>query len=82
MARQLVKRTAEYRVYRRRDDRYAVTGPDKKPINGDDKVAILLAEGLIAAPAEKQPEPEAPAEKAAADGTPDAEAGEAAVGDA
>lgn len=83
MGRKLVKRTAEYRIYQRKDDRYAVTDPNKKPINGDDKVAILLAEGLVSAPAPKQPAPEptedAPAEEGAevtdeaADGAADAE---------
>jgi len=60
MGMKLIKKTAEYRIYQRRDERYAVENADRKPVNGDEKVAILLAEGLITAPAVKQPEPEAP----------------------
>lgn len=58
-----VKKTSEYTIKQRNDERYAVIGADKNAINGEDKVKILLAEGLIkqsvAAPA--------PAEEAAAE---------------
>ncbi|KGE03649.1 hypothetical protein [Pseudohaliea rubra] len=67
MGMKLIKKTAEYRIYQRRDERYAVESAHGKPVNGDEKVAILLAEGLVTAPAVKQPEPEAAAEEAAAD---------------
>ena len=40
----LVKKTAEYSVLERRDGRYAVQSKKGKMINGDDKVAILVAE--------------------------------------
>ena len=73
----VVKKTSEYTISQRRDGRYAVVGSDKKPVNGDEKVKILLAEELIkvTAPApapepEPEPEPEAeeaPAEEAAAE---------------
>lgn len=64
MALKLVKKTAEYSVFKRGDERYAVKDSNKKPVNGDEKVAILLAEGFISAPAVKAPEPEeAPAEE-------------------
>ena len=55
MAMKLVKRTADYTIYLRGDKRYAVKGADKKAVNGDDKVRVLLAEGLITvtAPAPK-----------------------------
>ena len=43
----LVKKTAEYSIYKRSDDRYAVKDADKKPVNGDEKVKILVAEDLI-----------------------------------
>ncbi|GHD07644.1 hypothetical protein GCM10007052_03680 [Halioglobus japonicus] len=83
MAMKLVKKTAEYSIYKRADERYAVKGADKKPINGEEKVKILLAEELIkvtlpAAPAEEEAaEEEAPAEEAAAEETPaEEEAGE------
>ena len=68
----VIKKTAEYTIYQRRDERYAVTGADKNPINGEEKVKILVAEELIKqsvaqeAPAEEPAaEEEAPAEEAA-----------------
>ena len=65
MAMKVVKKTDNYTIYSRRDGRYAVTGADRKPVNGEDKVRILVEEGLlkVAAPAPKtEPEPEAAAE--------------------
>ena len=69
MAMKLVKKTAEYSIYKRSDDRYAVKDADKQPVNGEEKVKILLAEELItvtlpAEPAEEAAE-EAPAEESA-----------------
>ncbi|WP_019528955.1 hypothetical protein [Dasania marina] len=62
-----VKKTSEYTIQQRKDERYAVIGANKKAINGEEKTKILLAEGLIkltaAAPA---PVEEAPAEEAPA----------------
>jgi hypothetical protein len=49
MAMKLVKKTAEYSIYRRGDARYAIKGANCKPINGDEKTRILLAEELITA---------------------------------
>ena len=67
----VVKKTSEYTITQRRDGRYAVVGSDKKPVNGADKVKILLAEELIkvtaAAPAPEPEAEEAPAEEAAAE---------------
>lgn len=54
----LVKQTAEYSIYQKRNNRYGVKGANKKWINADDKVKVLLAEGLI-----KVSEPAAPAEE-------------------
>ena len=54
----VVASTDEYTIYVRRDGRHAIKGADKAPINGDDKVRILLEHGLITAPAPKAPEPE------------------------
>ncbi len=42
-----VKKTSEYTISQRRDSRYAVVDSNKKPINGDEKVKILLAEELV-----------------------------------
>ncbi|GAB5415568.1 MAG: hypothetical protein Cons2KO_31710 [Congregibacter sp.] len=61
MTMKLIKKTDEYSVFQRGDDRYAVKDAKKQPVNGDEKVRILLAEGLIkvsepSAPAEPEPE--------------------------
>ena len=81
MAMKLVKKTAEYSIYKRSDDRYAVQDANKKPVNGEDKIKILVAEELIkvalpAEPAEEEAAPEeaAEAEEAAAEEAPEAEA--------
>ena len=60
-----VTRTDDYTIYQRRDSRYAVQGANKTPINGDEKVAILLKHELVKAPEVKQPEPEPEAEAGA-----------------
>ena len=72
----LVKSTAEYSIYQKRNNRYGVKSAARKWINGEAKVAILLAEGLVKAPATKAPEPEAAAEEAPAEETPAADASE------
>jgi hypothetical protein len=54
----VVLRNDEYTIYQRRDGRYAVEGADKKAINGDEKVAILVANDLIKAALPAAPEPE------------------------
>jgi len=80
MAMKLVKKTAEYTIFKRGDDRYAVQDASKKAVNGEEKVRILLAEDLIkaAAPAapvvEEAAAEEAPAEEAAAEEAPAEEA--------
>ena len=56
----------EYTIYQRRDGRYAVEGADKKPINGDEKVTILLANELISVTPPAAPEEEAAPEDEAA----------------
>lgn len=68
----VVKKTPEYTVYEKRSKRYAVKGSDKKWINGEEKVKILLAEKLIEVklPAPKVEE----AEEVAAEETEAAEA--------
>lgn len=72
MTMKLVKKTDDYSIFQRGDERYAVKDAAKKPVNGDEKVRILLEEGLIkvAEPAaveavvEEAPAEEAPAEEA------------------
>ena len=72
-----VASTDAYTIVQRKDSRYAVVGANKKPINGDEKVAILLEHGLITAPAPKAPEPEPePEVEAAAEDAGEAETSE------
>ena len=58
----VVVKNDEYTIYQRRDGRYAVENAAKKAVNGDEKVAILLANELV-----KVTLPAAPAEEPAAD---------------
>ena len=73
MAMNLIKKTNEYKIFKRGDERFAVQDATGKPVNGEEKVNILLAEELIkvtlpgAAPAEEAPAEEAPAEEASAE---------------
>lgn len=60
----IAKQTAEYTIYQKRNKRYGVQGTNKNWINGEDKVKILLAEGLI-----KISEPGTPAEETAEEST-------------
>jgi len=65
-----VKQTDTHRIYKKRSGRHAVKDvKSKKWVNGDDKAAVLRAEGLIEPPKVKAPAPaeaadaaEAPAE--------------------
>lgn len=56
----VVKKTPEYTVYEKRSGRFAVKGADKKWVNGEEKVKILLQEKFIEVklPAPKAEEPE------------------------
>ena len=47
MAMKLIKKMAEYKIFMRGDDRYAVQDANGKPINGEEKVRILMEEDLI-----------------------------------
>ncbi len=67
MAMKLVKKTDEYSIYLRGDERYAVKGADKQPINGDEKARILVAEDLIKVTLPAEPAPEAEAADEAAE---------------
>lgn len=59
-----VKKTAEYTIYQKRNNRYAVKGANANWLNGEEKVAILLAENLIklTQPAAPEVEEETPAD--------------------
>ena len=71
MAMKLVKKTAEYSIFKRGDDRYAVQDANKNAVNAEEKVRILVEEGLITATVPAAPEPEA--EEASAEEEPAAE---------
>lgn len=62
----VVKQTDDYTIFQRRDNRYAVVDSNKKPVNGDDKVKILVAEELLKVTLPAPKEEEAPAEEEAA----------------
>jgi hypothetical protein len=66
MAMKLIKKTAEYKIFMRGDDRYAVQDASGKPVNGEEKVRILVEEELIKvtlpSPEEEVAEPEVTAD--------------------
>jgi len=70
MAMTLVKKTDNYKIYLRGDKRYAVQDSCGKPVNGEEKVRILIEEDLIKvampteAPADEAVVEEAPTEEA------------------
>ena len=71
----VLKKTDDYTIYQKRSGRYGVIDADKNPINGDEKVKILVAEGIVKqAVAAPEPEPEvveeAVAEETQAEGLP------------
>jgi hypothetical protein len=58
---EVVKKTDDYTIVKKRSGRYGVKGNNKKWINGNDKIQILVDAGLIkaAVKAEAPAEPEA-----------------------
>lgn len=69
---EVVKKVNDQTIIKKRSGRYGVMDAKGKWVNGDDKVKVLLAEGLIKAPEPKKVEEpvaeeaaEAPAEEAA-----------------
>lgn len=59
---EIVKTTEEYQIIKKRSGRYGVRRTDRKWVTGDEKVKILVAEGLVKAAAPKEEaEPEADA---------------------
>ena len=69
MAMKLVRKTADYKIFLRGDNRYAVQNANGKPVNGEEKVNILIAEELIKVTAPTEAAPEV-VEEAAADEMP------------
>ena len=77
----LIKKSADYKIFVRGDDRYAVQDSNGRSVNGEEKVRILVEEELIkvavpSAPVAVADEVEAVAEEAAEE--PAAEAAEQA----
>ena len=64
MAMTLIKKTVDYKIFKRGDERFAIQDASGKPVNGEEKVKILLAEELIKVTLPAEPEPEAPADEA------------------
>lgn len=57
---QLEKKTATHKIFKRKDGRFAVEDKKGNAVNGDEKVELLIAEGLVTKPEPKaEPEPEA-----------------------
>ena len=75
MAMKLIKKTADYKIFMRGDERYAVQDANGKPINGEEKVNILVAEDLIKVTV-PSPKEEAPAEAEDAGADDEVEASE------
>lgn len=67
MAMKLIKKMADYKIFMRGDDRYAVQDANGKPVNGEEKVRILVEEDLIKVTL-PSPKEEAPEADDAADG--------------
>jgi len=84
MAMKLVRKTADYKIFLRGDNRYAIQDASGKPVNGEEKVNILIAEDLVKvavrqevgpevveeAASEEPAAEEAPAEEPAAEEAP------------
>jgi hypothetical protein len=79
---EIVKETEEYQIVKKRSGRYGIRKSDRSWITGEDKVKILLAEGLIklSEPTKEPEAEEAPAEAdEGAEGAADAASDEAAA---
>ncbi len=60
-----IKRSAEYTIFKKRNERYSILNNDNKWVNGEEKVKILLKEKLIKLTAPKKKEEAAPEATAA-----------------
>ncbi len=63
---ELVKKTNDYTIVKKRSGRYGVKNTGGDWMNGEEKVKVLLSAGLVTAPTPKAaPVEEAPAEESA-----------------
>ena len=71
---ELIKKTDNYTIYKKKSGRYAVKNKEKKYLSDKEKVEILLEEKLIKLSPRKKPEEPAaeaaPAEEPAAEAAP------------
>ena len=67
---ELIKKTDNYTIYKKKSGRYAVKNKEKKYLSDKEKVEILLGEKLIKLSPRKKPEEAAPAEEPAAEAAP------------
>ena len=65
---QLVKKTDNHLIYKKRSGRFAVMTRKKSYVNGEEKAKILLGAGLVKAAPKKAAPPPAAAEEAPAEG--------------
>jgi len=65
---QLEKKTATHKIFKRNDGRYAVKTLKGQPVNAEEKIAVLQAEGLVTKP-EPKAEPEVKVEEVAEEAT-------------
>ena len=63
---ELIKKTDNYTIYKKKSGRYAVKNKEKKYLSDKEKVEILLEEKLIKLSPRKKPEEPAAAEAAPA----------------
>lgn len=75
-----VKATKEFKIFKKRNGRYSVKNDKGKWINGEEKVKILSAEGLIKVSIPKKVE-EPPAEEAPVEAAAEATESPAAEGE-
>ena len=63
---ELIKKTDNYTIYKKKSGRYAVKNKEKKYLSDKEKIEILLKEKLIKLSPRKKPEEAAPAAEEAA----------------
>ena len=69
----IIKKTDEYSIFKKRNDRYAIKDSNGKWLNAEKKVAILKDEELIKLSESAKPEPEEINEAEEAEATEESE---------
>ena len=69
----IIKKTDEYSIFKKRNDRYAIKDANGKWLNAEKKVAILKDEELIKLSESAKPEPEEINEAGEAEATEESE---------